>query len=84
MLVPQNIAANGVKIRVEYLYDTNPNDTDLGQPKFVEGYIPAITWQSNTAINYNIAIANTSNIVFNQPSIVLWGSPNTGGTVIIK
>ena len=84
MLVPQNIAANGVKIRVDYLYDTNPNDTDLGQPKFVEGYIPAITWQSNTAINYNIAIANTSNIVFNQPSIVLWGSPNTGGTVIIK
>lgn len=84
MLVPQNISANGVKIRVDYLYDTNPNDTDLGEAKFVEGYIPAITWQSNTAINYNIAIANTSNIVFNQPSIIPWGSPNTGGTVIIK
>lgn len=84
LLVPQEIVANRVKIRVDYLYDTNPNDTDLGSPKFVEGSIPAVVWQSNTAINYNIAIANTSNIVFNQPSIVIWGSPNTGGTVIIK
>lgn len=84
MLIPHEIAQNGVMIRVDYLYDVNPDDTDLGQAKFVEGYIPAITWQSNTAINYNIAIANSSFISFEQPTIEPWGAPQTGGTIIIK
>lgn len=84
MLIPHEIAQNGVQIRVDYLYDVNPDDDDLGSPRFVEGYIPAITWQSNTSINYNIAIANSSFISFSQPTIVPWGSPQTGGTIIIK
>lgn len=84
MLIPHEIAQNGVQIRVDYLYDVNPDDDELGSPKFVEGYIPAITWQSNTSINYNIAIANTSFINFSQPTIEPWGSPQTGGTIIIK
>lgn len=84
MLIPHDIAENGVKIRVDYLYDVNPNDTDLGQEKFIEGYIPAITWQSSTKINYNISIANTSFLTFDKPTIEPWGSPQTGGTIIIK
>lgn len=84
MLIPHEIATNGVMIRVDYLYDVNPDDTDLGQAKFIEGYIPAITWQSNTSINYNISIANSSFITFEQPTIEPWGSPQTGGTIIIK
>lgn len=84
MLIPHEIAQNGVMIRVDYLYDVNPDDTDLGQAKFVEGYIPAIEWQSNTSINYNIAIANSSFISFEQPTIEPWGAPQTGGTIIIK
>jgi hypothetical protein len=84
MLIPHDIAENGVKIRVDYLYDVNPNDTDLGQAKFIEGYIPPITWQSSTKINYNISIANTSFLTFDKPTIEPWGSPQTGGTIIIK
>jgi hypothetical protein len=84
MLIPHDIAENGVKIRVDYLYDVDPNDTDLGQEKFIEGYIPPITWQSSTSINYNISIANTSFLTFDKPTIEPWGSPQTGGTIIIK
>ena len=84
MLIPHDIAENGVKIRVDYLYDVDPNDTDLGQEKFIEGYIPPITWQSSTSINYNISIANTSLLTFDKPTIEPWGSPQTGGTIIIK
>ena len=84
MLIPHEIVDNGVQIRVDYLYDVNPDDSDLGQAKYVEGYIPAIQWQSNTAINYNIAIANSSYISFSQPTIEPWGAPQTGGTIIIK
>lgn len=84
MLIPHDIAANGVMIRIDYLYDVNPDDTDLGTAKFIEGYIPPITWQSNTSINYNISIANSSYLTFDQPTIEPWGSPQTGGTIIIK
>lgn len=84
MLIPHDIAENGVKIRVDYLYDVNPKDTDLGEEKFIEGYIPKTTWQSSTSINYNISIANTSFLTFDKPTIEPWGSPQTGGTIIIK
>ena len=84
MLIPHEIVTNGVMIRIDYLYDVNPDDEDYGEAKFIEGYIPPIIWQSNTSINYNIAIANSSFLTFDQPTIEQWGSPQTGGTIIIK
>lgn len=84
MLIPQQIVANGVQVRVDYKYDVNPEDSSLGEDKFVEGYIPPITWEPSKSYSYNLAIANSSFISFSQPSIVPWGSPQTGGTIIIK
>lgn len=84
MLIPHNIAANGVKITIEYLYDVKLDDDSLGSPRSVTGFIPAIKWASSTAVNYNISIADTNEIKFDQPSIEPWGSPQTGGTIIIK
>lgn len=84
MLLPQTIAANGIAIRVDYLYDVNLDDEELGTPKFVEGFIPATTWESGKSICYSLAISSQSNIVFSQPTIEPWGAPQTGGTIIIK
>ena len=84
MLLPQTVAANGVVIRVDYLYDVNLDDEELGTPKFVEGFIPATTWESGKSICYSLAISSQSNIVFSQPTIEPWGAPQTGGTIIIK
>lgn len=84
MLIPHDIAANGVKITIEYLYDVKLDDDSLGSPRSVTGFIPAIKWTSSTAVNYNISIADTNEIKFDQPSIEPWGSPQTGGTIIIK
>ena len=84
MLIPHDIAANGVKITIEYLYDVKLDDDSLGSPRSVTGFIPAIKWASSTAVNYNISIADTNEIEFDQPSIEPWGSPQTGGTIIIK
>ena len=84
MMIPQEIAVDAIEIKVDYLYDVNPDDEDLGTPKSKTGYIPAITWESNKSYHYNLSIANTSAITFDQPTIEPWGSPQTGGTIIIK
>ena len=84
MLIPHDIAANGVKVTIEYLYDVKLDDDSLGSPRSVTGFIPAIKWASSTAVNYNISIADTNEIEFDQPTIEPWGSPQTGGTIIIK
>ena len=92
MLIPQEIAANGVKIRVDYLYDITPGDGDPGTTShYVEGFLPAdpnpeesILWQSGKSINYTLKIAEQNDITFAQPTIEPWGAPQTGGTIIIK
>ena len=84
MLIPQDVVNNGIKLRVDYFYDINLDDEDLGTPKFVEGFIPATQWEAGKSINYTLAIANSSFISFSQPTIEPWGAPQTGGTIIIK
>ena len=83
MLVPQVINGNA-KIKVEYYYDINSDDDSYGTAKYVEGFIPATKWESGQSISYTLSIANQNNISFSQPSIVPWGSPQTGGTIIIQ
>jgi hypothetical protein len=84
MLIPQDVVNNGIKLRVDYFYDINLDDEDLGTPKFVDGFIPATQWEAGKSINYTLAIANSSFISFSQPTIEPWGAPQTGGTIIIK
>lgn len=86
LLIPQEIAASGVRIRVDFYYDVNPDDDDYGVAKYVEGFLPASTdlWQSNKSISYTIAIAEQNDIKFLAPTIEPWGAPQTGGTIIIK
>jgi hypothetical protein len=84
MLIPQSIFNGGVKVRVEYYYDIDLNDDDLGSKRFVEGFIPATTWESGKSLSYTLSIANQNNITFSQPTIDPWGSPQTGGTIIIQ
>ena len=92
LLIPQPIVANGVKVRVDYLYDITPGDGDPGTTShYVEGFLPAdpnpeesILWQSGKSINYNLKIAEQNDITFAQPTIEPWGAPQTGGTIIIK
>ena len=87
LLIPQEIAANAVKIRVDYLYDITPGDGDPGTTShFIEGYLPASTdlWQSGKSINYTLKVAEQNDITFGVPTIEPWGAPQTGGTIIIK
>lgn len=85
MLLPQEIAAEGVEVVVDYIYDvTVDDDYSDGTAKQARGFIPATTWESGKSINYSITVSNKSNITFSQPTIEPWGAPQTGGTIIIK
>ena len=84
ILIPQEIAANTVEIMVNYLYDTNLNDDDLGVPKSTRAYLPVGQWESGKNIVYTLSISNKSNISFLQPTIEPWGALQTGGTIIIR
>ena len=85
MLIPQDIVANSLEVVVDYIYDVSV-DTDYtdGTPKQAKAIIPAIKWESNKSICYNLAISNTTSLTFDKPTIEPWGSPQTGGTIIIK
>lgn len=85
MLIPQDIVANSLEVVVDYIYDVSV-DTDYtdGTPKQAKAIIPATKWESNKSICYNLAISNTTPLTFDKPTIEPWGSPQTGGTIIIK
>lgn len=95
LLIPQEIPLNSVKIRVEYLYQysqqENQDDPTGGnqqekKPGYIETYLPASPdlWQSNKRITYRLSIAKPTKINFLAPTIESWGTPQTGGTIIIK
>lgn len=84
MLIPQELPGGNIAVRVDYLYDVNLEDDDMGTPKFVEGFVPAGAWESGKSVSYTLAIANSSFITFEQPTIDPWGAPQTGGTIIIQ
>lgn len=84
MLVPQEFVGGNILVRVDYFYDVNLDDDDMGQAKFVEGFVPAGKLESGKSVNYTLAIANSSFITFEQPTIDPWGAPQTGGTIIIQ
>lgn len=85
MLIPQEIAAQTVEIVIDYIYDVSVDDdyTD-GTPKQAKGILPATEWEPGKIINYTLSISNTTIITIDQPTIESWGSPQTGGTIIIK
>lgn len=86
LLIPQKIEHNSVRLRIDYLYKLDTED-DEAEPKerYLEAYIPASElWQSNSVITYTLALSNASKITFLAPAIASWGTPQTGGTVIIK
>ena len=84
LLIPQTIPNDKVKIRVEYLYKLQ--DSEEQKPGFVEASLPASDdlWQSGKRITYRLAIAKPTNIRFLTPTVESWGTPQTGGTIIIK
>lgn len=85
LLLPQSIdGSNSVGLRV--VYELLMPDAVDWQEKTIETLLPTITWVGGKEVNYQILLSSSVNIAFYhiQTSIDPWGTPQVGGTVIIK
>ena len=87
LLIPQDVRENTIRVRIDYDYLRKGSETF--KPLFIEVYIPTPKndgekWGSGKQLTYILKIANPTEIKFDAPVIEPWGSPQTGGTVIIK
>lgn len=86
-LIPQEIEEGVVKVGIKYDYRLkgDPEDGSKDEPKSIEITLPATNlWQPGRALSYTIALAAQSEIKLSAPTIEPWGTPQTGGTIIIK
>lgn len=85
MLLPQTIdASNSVSLKIEYeLKRQNAADWESAE---LETILPSITWNVGQRYTYNVVLSSVTDITvyYIQTKVDPWGTPQVGGTVIIK
>ena len=85
MLLPQTIdASNSVSLKIEYeLKRQNAADWESAE---LETILPSITWNVGQRYTYNVVLSSVTDITvyYIQTTVDPWGTPQVGGTVIIK
>ena len=84
MLIPQTLDPNTVSLRIQYqLKRQNAADWENAE---LETYLPAATWEPNKRYTYNVVLSSVTDITiyYIQTKVDPWGTPQVGGTVIIK
>lgn len=86
MLLPQTIdtSSNSVSLKIEYeLKRQNSADWEKAE---LETVLPAITWEKGLQYVYNVVLSSVTDIImyYIHTKVDPWGTPQVGGTVIIK
>ena len=85
MLLPQTIdASNNIVLKIDYeLKRQNAADWEAAE---LETVLPATTWDSGKKYTYNVVLSQVTDITvyYIQTKVDPWGTPQVGGTVIIK
>ena len=84
MLLPQAVESGTVTLRIEYeLKRQNAADWESAE---LEAPLPAITWVAGNKYTYNVVLSSVTDITiyYIQTKVDQWGTPQVGGTVIIK
>jgi hypothetical protein len=85
MLLPQTIGeSNSIALRIEYeLKRQNAADWEEAE---LETVLPNITWKAGQRYTYNVVLSSVTDITvyYIQTKVDPWGTPQVGGTVIIK
>ena len=84
MLLPQAIESGAVTLKVEYeLKRQNAADWESAE---LEAPLPARTWEAGRRYTYNVVLSSVTDITiyYLQTKVDQWGTPQVGGTVIIK
>ena len=83
ILIPQTLSGSKISIVYEHL---RSGATDRETKKIDIQLPPATTWRAGQNIVYNVLLSDVKDITlyYIQTTISAWGTPQTGGTVIIK
>lgn len=85
MLIPQTLDANSpVSLKIQYeLKRQNAADWETAE---LETVLPSVTWEPNRRYTYNVVLSSVTDITvyYIQTKVDPWGTPQVGGTVIIK
>lgn len=85
LLIPQTIdASNAISLKIDYeLKRQNAADWERAE---LETILPTITWEKGQKYTYNVVLSSVTDITFYyiQTKVDPWGTPQVGGTVIIK
>ena len=85
MLIPQTLdPSNMVSLEIQYQLKRN-NATEWENAE-LEALLPSGTWEPNKRYTYNVVLSSVKNITiyYIQTKVDPWGTPQVGGTVIIK
>ncbi len=84
MLLPQTIEPNSVALKIVYeLKRQNAADWEEAE---LETVLPSMTWNAGQRYTYNVVLSSVTDITvyYIQTKVDPWGTPQVGGTVIIK
>ena len=85
MLIPQTLdESNSVSLRI--LYELKRQNAADWEQIELETVLPDLTWEANRRYTYNVVLSSVTDITvyYIQTKVDPWGTPQVGGTVIIK
>ena len=84
MLIPQTLDASIVSLKI--LYELKRQNAADWEQLEMETYLPSTTLEANRRYTYNVVLSSVTDITvyYIQTKVDPWGTPQVGGTVIIK
>ena len=86
MLLPQTIDASNYRVSLKIEYELKRQNAADWEEAELETVLPAITWKKGKQYVYNVVLSSVKDITvyYIQTKVDPWGTPQVGGTVIIK
>ena len=81
LVVPQSIAEGQVMLNISYEYQQDGQEVEYFT---FSKAIPAVEWKANQRYVYTLTLSVDKNIYISTPTVEEWGSPQSGGIIIIK
>ena len=85
MLLPQTLDVSNV-VSLKIVYELKRQNAADWEEAELETVLPSIKWASNQRYTYNVVLSSVTDITvyYIQTKVDPWGTPQVGGTVIIK
>lgn len=85
MLLPQTLDDSNV-VPLKIVYELKRQNAANWEEAELETVLPSITWKAGQRYTYNVVLSSVTDITvyYIQTKVDPWGTPQVGGTVIIK